>query len=140
MKSTLVVSSFGTKEWKNKKGLFHRDDGPAIIHPNGTEEWYRNGKIHRRDGPAVVRPYEKQFGTKYEWWYNGKRITSNSFGKLAYTKPPEKIKEAMEIFYNWARIANVNEEELTLIKLKYNVPMAKECITFNEWTKKVEKN
>ncbi len=50
----------------SKDGLFHREDGPAVIHANGTKEWYINGNRHREDGPAVIHA----IGTK-EWWVNG---------------------------------------------------------------------
>jgi hypothetical protein len=39
-----------------------------IIHPNGTQEWWVNGKRHREDGPAIINSHNYQ-----EWWVNGKR-------------------------------------------------------------------
>jgi hypothetical protein len=66
--STLTIDSSKTKRWKNKKGKFHRLDGPAVEYPSGAKEWFQNGKIHRLDGPAR----ERTNGTK-EWWQNGKR-------------------------------------------------------------------
>jgi hypothetical protein len=30
-------------------GHLHREDGPAIIHANGTEEWWYMGLLHRTD-------------------------------------------------------------------------------------------
>ncbi len=53
--------------YKNKQGKYHREDGPAIEHNNGTKSWFINGKRHRGDGPAR----EWSIGTK-EWWINGK--------------------------------------------------------------------
>ena len=50
----------------NTDGELHCEDGPAIIWPSGTEEWYFNGKLHREDGPAVV-----DVGGKKEWWRHG---------------------------------------------------------------------
>lgn len=44
----------GSKVWKNKSGKLHREDGPALIHPNGSSFWYKDGYLHRLDGPAVV--------------------------------------------------------------------------------------
>jgi len=36
-------------------GRLHRTDGPALVMPDGTEEWYRDGRLHRSDGgPAVT--------------------------------------------------------------------------------------
>lgn len=34
---------------RNRNGKLHRDDGPAIIHPDGRQFWYRNGQ-RRREG------------------------------------------------------------------------------------------
>ena len=44
----------------------HREDGPALIFPDGTKTWYRHGIIHRDGGPAV----EMEHGTK-KWFQNG---------------------------------------------------------------------
>ena len=52
-------------------GLRHREDGPAVIYSNGTQEWYFNGKLHREDGPAVI-------SKSYDAWYiNGKKHREN---------------------------------------------------------------
>jgi hypothetical protein len=50
-----------------KDGEFHREDGPAYIHPSGTQNWYKDGKLHREDGPAYIHPDGYQI-----WWKNGK--------------------------------------------------------------------
>ncbi len=47
----------------------HREDGPAAVYANGTQEWWANGRLHRLDGPAVI--YTN--GT-HEWWINGEFI------------------------------------------------------------------
>jgi len=52
----------------NWNGLLHRDDGPALVYPDGKQYWYRNGRLHRDDGPAVVYPN----GTQY-WYCNGEQ-------------------------------------------------------------------
>ena len=38
----------------------------VMVHPDGTKEWYLNGKLHRVDGPAV----EYADGIKV-WYLNG---------------------------------------------------------------------
>lgn len=58
-----------TVKYLNNQDQLHREDGPAIIYPDGTQEWYRNGVLHRGDGPAVVHPDGKE-----EWYRNGKAI------------------------------------------------------------------
>ena len=50
----------------------HREDGPAMIYPDGRQYWYINGKLHREDGPAAIYPN----GTQY-WYINGKRHREN---------------------------------------------------------------
>ena len=65
------VTPNGAQEWylvgtENTSKQLHREDGPAIIYPDGTEVWYRNGQRHREDGPEVVTASGIQ-----EWWQWG---------------------------------------------------------------------
>ena len=60
------TDSYGTKVWRNKNNLCHRENGPAIELANGRKEWWINGNLHREDGPAI----ELANGRK-EWWING---------------------------------------------------------------------
>jgi hypothetical protein len=66
--SSLFVLNDGIHEWRNKVSQRHRDDGPAVIKPDGTQEWYIKGLRHRLDRPAVVGAD----GTE-EWWVNGRK-------------------------------------------------------------------
>ena len=61
---TTTVGTF----WRNEKGEYHREDGPAIEYSNDAKSWYLNGKRHRADGPAI----ERANGDK-EWFLNGQR-------------------------------------------------------------------
>ena len=63
----------GKIEWQ-LDGKYHREDGPAIIRPDGTKYWCKNGEYHREDGPAVIWPD----GIK-EWYLNGERYTEKEF-------------------------------------------------------------
>lgn len=36
------TNSFGWKIWQNEYKEVHREDGPAVISPNGVCEWYLN--------------------------------------------------------------------------------------------------
>ena len=56
----------GTQVWKNENGELHREDGPAIIFPDGIQHWFINGNFHREDGPAVIYPDGRQY-----WYING---------------------------------------------------------------------
>ena len=65
------TSGRGDKFWylpSKGKGHYHRLDGPAIEHKNGSKWWYVDSKLHRLDGTAV----EEVDGTK-EWWVDGNR-------------------------------------------------------------------
>ncbi len=63
-----VVHFDGTREWY-QYGKCHRDnDLPASIDANGTREWWRHGKLHRdNDLPAIVYTNGEQF-----WCRRGK--------------------------------------------------------------------
>jgi hypothetical protein len=45
---------------RNSAKELHREDGPAVIHTDGTRYWCRNGAFHRSDGPAVIHPDGRQ--------------------------------------------------------------------------------
>lgn len=71
--SNPVIDIYGHKKWYNEQGRLHREDGPAIITPAGTKEWFIDGKNHRENGPAV------EWWDGLNWWYiNGKRINCNT--------------------------------------------------------------
>lgn len=53
-------------EYRRADGKLHREDGPAVKHLNGYEEWWFDGKLHKNDGPAM------DYGTLKVWWNNGK--------------------------------------------------------------------
>ena len=52
---THKVDAYGTQRWY-LNGVRDREDGPAVIYPDGAEFWYLNGVLHRTDGPAVIFP------------------------------------------------------------------------------------
>ena len=71
----------GSKVWRFN-GELHREDGPASEWSDGSKEWHLNGKLHREDGPAS----EWSDGYK-EWWLNGIKYTEEEFKrKTAYLK------------------------------------------------------
>ena len=37
MESSLTVEADGAKIWRNEEGQLHREDGPAVIFPNGSK-------------------------------------------------------------------------------------------------------
>ena len=72
-KPKLIIKPNGTKEWY-LNGKIHREDGPAAEYADGTKKWWLNGKLHREDGPAAEYPD----GSK-EWWLNGKKYTEEEW-------------------------------------------------------------
>ena len=73
-----MIDENGVKYWYNSKGDRHRDNGPAIDHPD-LKMWIINGKLHREDGPAVI--YKNGFvRSKYRLW-----MIRNNVPILEYT-------------------------------------------------------
>jgi len=68
-----IIDKYGITRWYNKAGKLHREnDLPAVMHEDGSREWYINGKRHREnDMPAIIR----EDGSK-EWFVNGEFIKS----------------------------------------------------------------
>lgn len=62
------------------EGLLHRLDGPALVHANGDEEWFRNGERHREDGPACI------FRNSKRWYINGEGYTEEKFNDYLLSK------------------------------------------------------
>jgi hypothetical protein len=54
-----------------RRGVLHREDGPAVIRATGTREWYRDGRLHREDGPAIE--WSGWSDCAKEWYREGKR-------------------------------------------------------------------
>jgi hypothetical protein len=44
-KPELIIDRYGAKYWK-LNGLSHREDGPAILGPDGYKEWWLYGKYY----------------------------------------------------------------------------------------------
>jgi len=70
----MYISEYGSKFYKNSKGLYHKLDGPAIEWSNGDKYWFKEGKHHRIDGPA----WEYFSGYKY-WYILGKSLEEKEF-------------------------------------------------------------
>ena len=96
MESIQSVDEYNIECWITKNGVYHREDGPATTHPdgskfwhrygklhrtdgpaceyaNGAKEWYQDGKLHRLDGPAIIFP-----SGHYQWYINGRFYPENS--------------------------------------------------------------
>ena len=71
-----VEHADGSKLWF-VNGELHRTDGPAVEHADGGNLWYVNDKQHRLDGPAV-----KYANGSKRWWVNGKEYSEEDFNDL----------------------------------------------------------
>lgn len=65
---TRAIEHGNIEVWRLANGDLHREDGPAVVQPNGDREWYSHDKRHREDGPAI----EYAQGTR-AWYRHGKR-------------------------------------------------------------------
>lgn len=51
-----IIYDNGAMIWC-QNGTRHRDgDMPAVIHVDGTQFWYEANILHREDGPAIISP------------------------------------------------------------------------------------
>jgi hypothetical protein len=66
LKYDVLTTSTGVVLYFDKDGKLHREGGPAIICPDGSQYWYDHGFLHRDDGPA----YEIN-GKSIAWWRLG---------------------------------------------------------------------
>ena len=55
---------------RDKYNNLHCDDGPAVVWPGGSMEWFCHGAKHREDGPALITASGKR-----QYWLNGEFIT-----------------------------------------------------------------
>lgn len=92
--SRVCVDPNGAIKWYDSRDMIHRVHGPAIIYPDGTQMWYRDGLPHRDGGPAVIMEhaqYWAQMGElhrvdgpasiwsdgRVEWYLNGQRVSED---------------------------------------------------------------
>jgi hypothetical protein len=79
----------GFEIWK-LNGKVHREDGPALIYPDGTQFWFINNNIHREDGPAIILPNGKK-----EWYYKGKQVSEEELKQINIEKLYEDLDSTM---------------------------------------------
>jgi hypothetical protein len=62
--------------------------------PDGTKEWFLDGKLHREDGPAIEYPDGRKF-----WLFNGIQIsleTKSDDPKVKKLKEYMKLQEILD--------------------------------------------
>ena len=81
MSAIQYIGESGTVYWKSTENpkLFHREDGPAIQYPIGSQCWYLMGKLHREDGPAGIWRDLNTGQYTYEYFIHGKQYTEEEF-------------------------------------------------------------
>jgi hypothetical protein len=105
-KSCCLEYPDGTLYWyMTQKIIKHREDGPAIIYPNGTQMYYIDGKLHRDDGPAVIN----ERGDEY--YYTKGKLHSPSA-----TTPAIKLASGTEIFYTNGMLHREGDLPAAIIK------------------------
>ena len=87
MKSFKSIGDCGDILWKNSKGQLHREDGPAIIEPDGDKHWYIKGQLHREDGPAWVGGNDQSpHYSECEYYVDGKYCCDEEEYKKNFSK------------------------------------------------------
>ncbi len=89
------ITDKGSLIWEDSDGLYHREDGPAIIYPNGTERWFYHGQYHRTDGPAITT----EDGT-IAWFLHNRVRTLQQFVESTF---PEDTPERTAFILKWAK-------------------------------------
>lgn len=71
--SIMTTLKNGTQQWSNEAGQLHREgDLPAVIYPDGSQEFWENDRLHRAGGlPAVILSN----GCEYHWENGNPRFT-----------------------------------------------------------------
>jgi hypothetical protein len=84
--SECQTDSHQIKTWR-RDWCLHREDGPAVVYPNGDLYWYQFGQPHRTDGPAIEYPA----GDVY-WFLNGVKYNFTDWlEKNTYISDEEKV-------------------------------------------------
>ena len=122
IKSKREVDEFGNVQWvysspNSRQTKLHRDDGPAVEYATGSKYWYFNNKLHRIDGPAVI-----QSNGDKEWWVHGDLHRTD--GPAVEYADGEGIwcfkGKQYHSVDEFCKAAKLNDEEKTLLLLKYN--------------------
>jgi hypothetical protein len=114
----------GNVRYYDKRGQFHRDDGPAIEHANGDKYWYQHGKRHRDDGPAI----EYADGGR-SWWIPGRRVSEVEYRRwqqdqqrhaslqsLAFDPVMDIDKRLRDLFKPWYSAKPASWEEIRAVR------------------------
>lgn len=99
-----------------QNGQLHREDGPAMICPYGSQYWFRHGLAHREDGPAVITSTYEEWkqndklhrigGPAYIHYYNNNVIIEHWYlnGKLHRGDGPAVIQGDFRSWYRYGEL------------------------------------
>lgn len=106
------VNLHGDMIFKDSQGLYHSDNGPAIIRSNGIKEYFCHGKRHNIAGPAIKDSSDDSCCLYY---INDKEIPSalveNSANECDFT-----IQEVLEYYAEH----NIFPKSKNTVKMQYN--------------------
>jgi hypothetical protein len=110
------IDKYGTQRWYNSNKSLHRENGPAVIHADGTQQWYVNGKWHRTDGPAMIYPDGAQL-----WYINGDLHRKDGPAYISASGYKEWYVSDIQYFDNksFQQAAKLTDEDMLMIKIKY---------------------
>lgn len=79
-----IISSENESLWNYgkrniNKVLVHNDNGPAVIWNTGSKWFCKKGIIHREDGPAAIIVYRLSTYTYIRFFLNEKEYSCNIF-------------------------------------------------------------
>lgn len=96
----LIIDRDGYKEFRLKSNHnLHNTNGPAIVYPDGSNWFYRDGKLHNLKGPAA----NWSNGSK-EYWVNGRLHRRN--------EPAVNWPSGTEWIYQYGRLVDLTLEKL----------------------------
>ena len=90
-RSICKIEDDGSKWWYLDDRTYqelHRENGPAVVCPDGTKYWLLHDKYHREDGPAM----EHEDGSK-EWFLDDLEYTESEYYKELYKRKKITKKE-----------------------------------------------
>jgi hypothetical protein len=91
---SMLEDTNGYKVWhRNSDGKRHNIEGPAVMCPDGSYEYWIEGKLHNLNGPAVVRA-----DGSMEYFVGGRSVTEAGYLK-AVKRYIEKYGEAVKAEY-----------------------------------------
>jgi len=71
---TAYTNSNGTIRYYNEYGDLHNPNGPAVIWPDGGQEYWINDQLHNPHGPAIVWPDDSK-----AYYINGEELSEAKF-------------------------------------------------------------